>query len=53
MTRVELSKEKEDLIVDLQGHQAEIENVYKINKELKNKIKRLENILYGRQMKSK
>ena len=46
--RMDLSQEREVLINDLTGHQAEIENMYKINKELKNKIKRLENILYGR-----
>ena len=46
--RMDLSKEREDLINDLEGHQSEIESMYKNNKELKNKIKRLENILYGR-----
>ena len=46
--RMDLSQEREVLINDLTGHQAESENMYKINKELKNKIKRLENILYGR-----
>ena len=45
---MDLSKEREDLINDLEGHQSEIESMYKNNKELKNKIKRLENILYGR-----
>ena len=46
--RIELSKEREDLVNDLQGHQVEIENVYKINRELKAKIKRLEHVLYGK-----
>lgn len=45
---MDLSQEREVLINDLTGHQLEIESMYKINKELKNKIKRLENILYGR-----
>jgi septal ring factor EnvC (AmiA/AmiB activator) len=50
-TRIELTQEREDLINDLIGHQAEIENMYKTNRDLKNKIKRLEAILYGRKHK--
>lgn len=49
-TRTELTSEREDLINDLQGHMAEIENVYKLNRELKAKIKRLEAVLYGKSM---
>lgn len=49
-TRNELTAEREDLIGDLQGHMAEIENVYQINRELKAKIKRLEGVLYGKNM---
>jgi len=46
--RSELTSEREDLIGDLQGHVAEIENVYQINRELKAKISRLEAMLYGK-----
>ena len=49
-TRTELTKEREELVTDLKGHQTQIEEVYKINKELKNKIKRLEHLLYGKNM---
>ena len=48
MTRNELTAEREDLIGDLKGHVAEIENIYQINRELKAKIKRLEAVLYGK-----
>ena len=48
MTRNELTAEREDLISDLKGHVAEIENVYQINRELKAKIKRLEAVIYGK-----
>ena len=48
--RNELTKEREDLIGDLKGHVAEIESVYSINRELKNKIKRLEAVIYGKNM---
>jgi len=47
-TRNELTTEREDLIGDLKGHMAEIENVYQLNRELKSKIKRLEAVLYGK-----
>ena len=43
-----MTAEREDLIGDLKGHVAEIENVYQINRELKAKIKRLEAVLYGK-----
>lgn len=46
--RKDFMSEREDLLSDLQGHQAEIENVYQINRELKAKIKRLESLLYGK-----
>ena len=48
--RNELTKEREVLIGDLKGHVAEIESVYQINRELKNKIKRLEAVIYGKNM---
>ena len=51
--RVELTKENEEMVGDLKGHQTEIESVYKQNKELKHKIKRLEQMLYGRNMSNK
>ena len=51
--RNELTAEREDLIGDLQGHVSEIENVYQINRELKAKIKRLEQVIYGKNMKKK
>ena len=51
--RNELTSEREDLIGDLQGHVAEIENVYRINRELKQKISRLEAMLYGRNISKK
>ena len=50
-SRNEMAQEREDLIGDLKGHVAEIESVYQINRELKNKIKRLEGLLYGKKMK--
>lgn len=43
-----MTSEREDLIADLKGHVVEIENVYHVNKELKGKIKRLEALLYGK-----
>jgi len=46
-----MTKEREELVTDLKGHQTQIEEVYKINKELKNKIKRLEHLLYGKNIK--
>ena len=45
-----MAQEREDLIGDLKGHVAEIESVYKINNQLKAKIKRLEAVLYGKNM---
>lgn len=51
--RNELTTEREDLIGDLQGHIAEIENVYQLNRELKAKIKRLEAVLYGKNLKGR
>ena len=50
-TRNEMAQEREDLLGDLKGHVAEIESVYQINRELKNKIKRLEGLLYGKKIK--
>ncbi len=51
--RNELTGEREDLIGDLKGHVAEIENVYRINRELKAKISRLEAMLYGKNISKK
>ena len=48
--RNEMAQEREDLLGDLKGHVAEIESVYQINRELKAKIKRLEGLLYGKNM---
>ena len=46
--RNEMAQEREDLLGDLKGHVSEIESVYQVNKELKAKIKRLEGLLYGK-----
>jgi len=43
-----MTKERESLINDLLGHQSEIESMYKNNKVLKNRVKKLEAMLYGR-----
>ena len=51
--RQEITRDKEDLVSDIRGHKQEIESVYKANKDLKNKVKRLESLLYGRHMKAK
>ena len=51
--RVDLSNKIEELIRDLQGHQVEIETMYKNNKALRFKIKKLEGLLYGRSRSSK
>jgi hypothetical protein len=40
--------ERDNLIKDLKEHQHEMENIYTYNKSLKNKIKRMEQMLYGR-----
>lgn len=46
--RKDTAKERDNLLGDLQGHQAEMESMYQHNKSLKNKIKRMEQMLYGR-----
>ena len=51
--RSELMTEREDMLGDLKGHMAEIENVYQLNRELKAKIKRLEAVLYGKNLKGR
>ena len=46
--RKDVTKERDDLIGDLKGHQDELENLYAYNKTLKHKIRRMEQMLYGR-----
>ena len=47
-TRLTMVYERDNLIKDLKEHQHEMENIYTYNKSLKNKIKRMEQMLYGR-----
>ena len=46
--RIELTNEREQLVGDIKGHRVEIESVYRLNKEFRAKIKRLESLLYGK-----
>lgn len=46
--RKDVTKERDDLVGDLKGHQEELENQYAYNKTLKHKIRRMEQMLYGR-----
>ena len=47
---MELAKEKEELVFELERYQEELEGLYKTNKNLKKKNGRLEEVIYGRKI---
>ena len=50
-SRNDMAIEREDLLADLHGYQQEVESMYKTNKVLRGKIRRLEETLYGRKIR--